>query len=95
MDWVKNERQNLRCKLGRFTVGGVNFDTLVSMDEKAKYLAWCKLPGIKENLGHFEKQEDARAEVEFAVGVWLGHAMLSEVKSKSNPSSGLSDAGNG
>ena len=58
-------------KLGLYTVGSVFYDGTVHKGEIAVYAAYCVLPGIKEYVGHYEKQEMAEQAVWHAVECWL------------------------
>ena len=50
-----------------------------------KHAATCRLPGIKDNLGHFETAEEAQAMVEKATRYWIKEAGLGEA---SDPDTG-------
>ena len=57
--------------LGKWQVGGFHYDSSRSKDDEKKWKATSRLPGIKENLGHFVKDEQAREAAEKAVKHWL------------------------
>jgi hypothetical protein len=56
---------------GQWDVGKVNYDSATSIRDKNKYVAYCKLPGIKETLGHFETEQEAKTRLESAVKHWM------------------------
>lgn len=57
--------------LGKWPVGGINYDSLVSRERKDKYRATCQLPGICSNLGLHATPAMAKERVEAAVTSWL------------------------
>lgn len=57
--------------LGAWNVGGAYYDGATSKSEQFKYTATCKLPGIKDVLGHFNSIEEAKKATERAVAHWL------------------------
>jgi hypothetical protein len=61
--------------LGSFRVGSAGFDGCTSKDSNKSYSARCRLPGIKDHLGHFETQEQAEKTVWGAVAHWLKKAV--------------------
>jgi hypothetical protein len=56
--------------LGKWPVGSVNWVS-GSKGETKNYGAFSKLPGLKQLLDKFEKEEDAKARVEKATRYWL------------------------
>ncbi len=58
-------------ELGQWNVGEIHYDSFRTKDDPLKYAATCKLPGVKQMLGHFEKKEEAREKVEKVVKFWL------------------------
>jgi hypothetical protein len=64
--------------LGRFCVGSVFRDGLVSHDDEKKIKTEVRLPGLKRTLGHFETSEEAKSKVENAINYWLKNAINEE-----------------
>ncbi len=64
--------------LGKFCVGSVFRDSLVSRDDAKKSKTEMRLPGIKSTLGHFETHEEAKGKVEAAIKYWLSNAIIAE-----------------
>lgn len=58
--------------LGKWRVGWVGWDRLHPNDPP--YGASCRLPGIKDRLGRFNTEEEARAKLVKAVEHWLKEA---------------------
>ena len=58
----------------KWTVAIVNYDGTVSRDDTNKYKAICKLPGIKDNFGHFATEQEAKEVLERAVNYWFDKA---------------------
>jgi hypothetical protein len=61
--------------LGKYAVGSVYFDGTVARGSENRYATTCSLPGIKNNLGHFKTEEEAKERVEYAVNYWLNNAL--------------------
>jgi len=57
--------------LGKWKVGGFYFDSTRSQGHLKKWRATCTLPGIKNSLGHFATEAEAKDKAEFAVKHWL------------------------
>jgi hypothetical protein len=57
--------------LGRWRVGGTFYNSCRGKENKNVWGAACRLPGIKDVLGHFVTAEEAKAKVEKAVGIWM------------------------
>jgi hypothetical protein len=81
-DIVKFEPYNGKCNvgghvalLGRWDVGRTEYDGLAKREEP-KYIASCRLPGIKERLGNFATEDEAKERIVKAVTVWLAGAGL-------------------
>lgn len=74
MEWKKNT-QRYACgeflMLGRWNVGSVDYDSTKSRNDPKKWAATCRLPGIKDLLGHYETSDVAKERVENAVRHWL------------------------
>lgn len=72
--WVKYTSKYMveyRYKMGRWVVGSYYADGLVSRNDSKKVSAKCCLPGLKEDQGHFETMESAKAKVESVTHYWL------------------------
>jgi len=79
MKWEKSTLQYTSGEnlfLGKWRVGGIHYNSLKSKDDPLKYKATCRLPGIKDDLGHFEDEDKAKSIVEFAVDHWIKGAEL-------------------
>lgn len=75
MEWKINTAQYTCGELlylGPWNVGGIHYDSARSKSDKEKYAATCNLPGIKNMLGHFKTNEEAKEKAENAVRHWLG-----------------------
>lgn len=57
--------------LGKWRIGSISWDAALKRGDPKKWRASCDLPGIKQNLGNFEKVEDAKAKLEKAAEFWL------------------------
>lgn len=64
--------------LGKWLVGGWHWNSLAGASDPRKYRATLDLPGMKDVIGSYERAEDARARVEFAVGRWIEGAFGQE-----------------
>lgn len=62
--------------LGKWRVGWVGWDSMLSRDDPNKYKATCNLSGIREVLGYFETEEEAKARLLKAVEAWVSGAGL-------------------
>ena len=74
MEWKTDTRQYSNGELlylGKWLVGGYHYDSSRGRDEPNKYLATCRLPGIKDSLGYFKTSDAAKIKAEFAVTMWL------------------------
>jgi hypothetical protein len=58
--------------LGKWRVGWVGWSRINRDDPP--YKATCRLPGIKDTLGRFDTEEEARAKLVKAVEHWLKEA---------------------
>jgi hypothetical protein len=67
---------NSALMLGKWKVGGTNWDSCLAAGTEEKYRAWVLLPGMKESLGHFKTEAEAKERVEKAVSRWLEEAGL-------------------
>ena len=67
--------QGYDAKVGKWIVGSVAFDSLRTKGSKAVHKARCRLPGIKESLGNYEHESEARERVERAVAHWFREAI--------------------
>jgi len=79
MKWEKYVKQYSSGEylfLGKWKVGSIQYDSFRSKDDPLKYIANCRLPGIKDDLGHFEDEDKAKSIVEFAVDHWIKGAEL-------------------
>jgi hypothetical protein len=73
MEWRKDKAPHSIGEvlfLGPWNVGGVHYDSLSSKDDVMKYVATCKLPGVKWP-GKFQTVKEAKAAVEYSVKHWL------------------------
>jgi len=80
IEWVKTEVKYL-CdtydgKLGNYTIFKSFYDGAVSKDSKDKIALNCRLPGIKDRLGHYESTVDAHKYAESVLAHWLKSAGL-------------------
>ena len=57
--------------LGKWAVGGWTWNDLSSASDPRKYRALLNLPGMRNRIGDYEREADAKARVEFAVGRWI------------------------
>ena len=74
MRWEKDTGQHTCGKilyLGKWKVGGYHWDSTRSQGDEAKWRATCALPGMRQSLGHFSKEEKAMEVAELAVTRWL------------------------
>lgn len=74
MEWKRNTSQYSGGELlfmGKWNVGEIYYDSCRTRDDPLKYAAKCRLPGIKENLGHFETDAEAKVVAEKAVTHWM------------------------
>ena len=60
---------------GKFNVGSVFYSSYVPRGDPNKYQAYCSLPGIKDDLGHFPTRQDAIDKVNSAVLYWFSGAL--------------------
>jgi len=80
IDWVKTEVKYL-CdtydgKLGKYTIFTSFYDAGTSKDSKDKIALTCRLPGIKDRLGHYENTDDAHKYAEAVLAHWIKGAGL-------------------
>ena len=59
---------------GKYVIGWVGWNKLMS--DQAPYQATCRLPGIKEYLGRFDTEEEARKLMIDVAGMWIKNAGL-------------------
>lgn len=69
--------------LGKWRVGWFGYDGTHSRGDPKKYKATCALPGMKDHLGNFETEEEAKAQLIKAVDVWLKGAGVTLVETQS------------
>ena len=89
MEWKNDTRpyssgENLY--LGKWLVGGYHFDSARSRDDPNKYVATCRLPGIKDSLGYFKTGDEAKVKAEFAVTLWLSKVPADDIPPHPNRS---------
>jgi len=60
--------------VGKWPVGSVSYSANVPREDPKKYVACSRLPGLKSDLGHFEKLQDAKLKVEAATAYWFTKA---------------------
>jgi hypothetical protein len=73
--WVQQKLQFQSGKdayVGKVKIGCVVYDSLTSREQKEKYAAICKLPGIKADLGHFFTEDKAQKKLEAVWLHWVG-----------------------
>lgn len=63
--------------LGKWKVGEFFWDGAQSQGSELHYKAKCFLPGIKDTLGNFKTEEEAKATVEYAVNYWMDKTEVS------------------
>lgn len=68
--------------LGKWEVGGWHWSAFASRDDPRKYRATLHLPGMKDVIGNYEREEDAKARVELAVGRWIEGAFGQEAAAR-------------
>lgn len=74
MEWRRNTRKYANGHLlyaGKWSVGGVHYDSCLPQGAPARFNATCRLPGVKSDLGHFKTEEEAEKRVEEVVRYWL------------------------
>ena len=59
------------AKVGKWTVGNVQYRMSVAKDDSRKYEANVRLPGLKSTQGYFETEDEAKAKVETAINHWF------------------------
>lgn len=64
-------QNGLDAMLGRWNVGSVFWDGMRSKDDPKTYKVTCRLPGIKDVVGNFEKEEDAKSKLQEVVNFWM------------------------
>ena len=64
------------CYLGKWHVGGFNWDSSSSRENGKKYKPACVLPGIKSSFDNVATEEEAIAKVESVVDYWLKNSGL-------------------
>ena len=73
-DWFSPVWDGDEYKIGKWTVGKIFWTAFISKGDTRKYQANCLLPGIKSDLGKYEKPEEAKSRVEQAVKHWRIHS---------------------
>lgn len=58
------------CKLGEWVVGSVSWNG-VDRNPDLRYVAYCKLPGIKDVIGKFPTEQEAKSKLEATIAYWL------------------------
>ena len=74
LKWKRTQRHYSTARmamLGRWTVGHVQFDSFAPRDSAKEYRASCALPGVRNDLGRHETEEQAIHKVESVVERWL------------------------
>lgn len=74
MKWVRNETKFIsgdRLFVGKWNVGGIHYNSLRAKNDPKKWKATCRLPGIKQNLGDYESEEEAKTELIKVVDHWF------------------------
>jgi len=77
VSWVPNNSQYCSGKsamLGKWVVGEIYWDGTVSKGSDLNQKAKCFLPGIKNDLGNFKTEDEAKKTIIFAIGYWLDKA---------------------
>ena len=59
------------CKVAKWVVGLVFYSGCVPKGDPKKYVAKCRLPGIKSLLGYYETVDSAKEMMEKAVHHWF------------------------
>jgi hypothetical protein len=62
--------------LGKWKIFYVHYDGGRSRNDPDKYALGCSLPGIKDHLGHFREEEEAKVKAESVLVHWLKKANL-------------------
>lgn len=76
LEWKQAEGKyetGKNCYLGKWHVGSAFYDGSTSRGNPNKYRATCTLPGIKNTLGHFLTEEEAKQIVIKVVGYWINN----------------------
>ena len=74
MRWEKDTRKYTSGKvlyLGKWKVGGYDWNSTRSKGDERKWSATCALPGMKQSLGFFVNEQEAKETAEKAVTRWL------------------------
>ena len=71
IEWNRRNGQYTALNLGKWRVGSVYLDSMRSKDDPLVYAATCRLPGIKDDLGRYATELEAKQRVEGAVAHWL------------------------
>ena len=74
VDWKKATGlyecgENAFC--GRWNIGWAGYDGCCSKGDTLKYTSICRLPGIKDRLGRFETNDEAKIALEKAINHWF------------------------
>lgn len=64
------------AKLGKWEIFRIFSDSSTSRDSECKYILKCKLPGIKETIGHFKSETEAKTKAESVFKYWMNGAGL-------------------
>jgi len=79
--WSKNTRKYCNGeigKLGKYEMFTIDYDGVSGGEYENPYILYCKLPGIKNNLGHFDV-EVAKRKAENTLNHWLKESGLIEL----------------
>lgn len=74
MEWVDDKSMfgsGILGKSGKWVLFNIFYDGCVSRDKEEKYKLKCFLPGIKDNLGHFLKEKEAKEKAEKVLKYWI------------------------
>lgn len=72
--WIRTLEGTNRLYAGKWHIGGFYYSGLVSKGDPKKYKVYCSLPGLKEVIGHYETEEEAKQNLEQAVTFWFKEA---------------------
>ena len=56
---------------GKWPVFSTCWDSIISRDAEKKIKLYCKLPGLKTDLGNFIDWNDAKKKADYTIEYWL------------------------
>jgi len=67
------------ARLGRWRVGCTGYNSAQARGTTTMWSARCMMPGLKDNLGHYATEDEAKNIIEAAVRHWIKGAGLAKV----------------